>query len=114
MVLGETDQTFTQMRRGTLASCVLALLCEGDLYSFEITKILSEIEGLATSEGTIYPLLNRLSSENLVKSYWQESPDGPPRRYYRITKEGLAVLENFTNQWKVFTESVNSLLKELS
>jgi PadR family transcriptional regulator PadR len=112
MVLGEEDKHFTQMRRGALEFCVMALLRNGDRYGFDVTRLLSENPGLATSEGTIYPLLARLRSDGLVTTYWEESPEGPPRRYYHLTEGGSIALDTFTLQWNVFSNSVNKLLKE--
>ena len=76
----------SQLRRGVLEFCVLALLREGERYSFDLVRALGDADGLVTSEGTLYPLLGRLRREGLVQSTWRESASGPPRRYYRITR----------------------------
>lgn len=110
MVAGGTDKLLAQMRRGSIEYCVLALLQFEDRYGFEITRELSEADGLVTSEGTVYPLLTRLRNDGLVDSYWQESNEGPPRRYYRLTKEGQRALESFSEQWKRFRDSVDAIL----
>lgn len=108
---GQTTNALTQLRRGTLEYCVLALLRQEELYGFELVRTLSDIDGLVISEGTIYPLLNRLRGEQLVTSFWQESESGPPRRYYRITPAGIATLDAFTHQWERFRDSVDTLLR---
>jgi PadR family transcriptional regulator PadR len=94
-----------------LEFCVLALLREGERYSFDLVRALGDAEGLVTSEGTLYPLLGRLRREGMVKSTWRESASGPPRRYYRITEAGDAALRAFADQWARFRESVDTLLE---
>jgi PadR family transcriptional regulator PadR len=79
------DALLAQVRRGTLEFCVLALLRDREEYAFELVRSLGAVEALATSEGTIYPLLARLRRDGLVSSSWRESPTGPPRRYYQLT-----------------------------
>src|SRR6202012_6262745 len=105
------DSTISQLRRGVLEFCVLALLREGERYSFDLVRALSDAEGLVTSEGTLYPLLGRLRREGLVHSTWRESAPGPPRRYYRITQDGDAALRAFASQWARFRESVDALIE---
>ena len=100
----------SQMRRGTLQYCVLALLADKERYGFDLVKALGEVEGMVTSEGTIYPLLTRLRKEGLVETSWQESPSGPPRRYYSLTAAGHAALEAFAEEWKRFRDAVNHFM----
>ncbi|MGH3733035.1 MAG: PadR family transcriptional regulator [Acidimicrobiales bacterium] len=114
MVVGGTDKLLAQMRRGSIEYCVLALLRSGDRYGFEITRDLAEAGGLVTSEGTVYPLLTRLRNDGLVDTYWQESNEGPPRRYYRITPEGEMSLKPFIEQWERFRDAVDAILKRTS
>jgi PadR family transcriptional regulator PadR len=110
MVAGSTRKLMTQMRRGAIEYCVLALLRDRDRYGFELTKALSAADGLVTSEGTVYPLLARLRQDGLVDTSWQESSLGPPRRYYRLTHDGRVALEAFMLQWKTFRDTVDSLM----
>jgi len=112
MVAGSTDKLMTQMRRGAIEYCVLALLHEQDRYGFELTRSLSDADGLVTSEGTVYPLLSRLRRDGLVDTFWQESTQGPPRRYYRLTKSGRRALDGFREQWVVFRDTVDKLMGE--
>ncbi len=90
---------------GRFEYCVLALLRDGDRYGFELTRELADADGLVTSEGTVYPLLARLRQEGLVETTWQESSQGPPRRYYRLTEEGHKALAAFTTQWRRFRDA---------
>ena len=112
MVPGSTGKMLSQMRRGAIEYCVLALLRDGDRYGFDLTKTLAAADGLVTSEGTVYPLLTRLRQEGLVETFWRESSQGPPRRYYRITKDGLVALEGFIVQWRQFKVAVDGLLED--
>jgi PadR family transcriptional regulator, regulatory protein PadR len=105
------DVAISQLRRGVLEFCVLALLAEGERYSFEIVTALGERDGLVTSEGTLYPLLSRLRKERTVETTWRESAAGPPRRYYRLTPSGRALLDAFASEWGRFRDSVDALLK---
>jgi PadR family transcriptional regulator, regulatory protein PadR len=107
---GAARDGFTQLRRGTVEYCVLALLQDGERYGFELVRELSEGAGLITSEGTIYPLLTRLRKEQLVTTTWRESESGPPRRYYRLTESGHAALATFVQDWTRFRDSVDAIL----
>lgn len=95
------------MRRGTLQYCVLALLSKRERYGFDLVRELAEVDGMVTSEGTIYPLLSRLRRDGLVESFWQESSAGPPRRYYRLTESGRIALEGFREEWSRFRDAVD-------
>ena len=112
MVPRQTEERLlTQMRRGTLEYCVLAILRGGERYGFDLVKSLSEVDGMVTSEGTIYPLLTRLRKDGLVASTWKESTQGPPRRYYRITAKGERALDGFVNEWRRFRTAVDGLME---
>ncbi len=99
------------MRRGTLEYCVLALLDEDERYGFDLVKGLAEVDGMVTSEGTIYPLLGRLRRDGLVESTWRESTSGPPRRYYRLTESGRTALAAFVREWSRFRDAVDHFLE---
>jgi PadR family transcriptional regulator, regulatory protein PadR len=107
---GETRSSLSQLRRGALEYCVLALLRGGARYGFDLVRALSEVDGLVTSEGTIYPLLTRLRRDQLVTTFWRESEAGPPRRYYRLTDAGARALADFTHDWARFRDAVDTLL----
>jgi PadR family transcriptional regulator, regulatory protein PadR len=99
-----------QLRRGTLEYCVLALLRSEDRYAFDLVRDLALVDGMVTSEGTIYPLLARLRRDDMVATTWEESPSGPPRRYYRLTPKGRAALAAFTEEWERFRDAVDQLI----
>ena len=99
------------MRRGVLQYCVLALLAEEERDGFALVRALGEVEGMVTSEGTIYPLLSRLRRDGLVASSWRESTQGPPRRYYRATDTGRTALEAFVREWDRFRDAVDHFVE---
>ncbi|WP_329590174.1 PadR family transcriptional regulator [Streptomyces sp. NBC_01362] len=100
----------SQLRKGVLEYCVLALMRDGARYGVELLRELEETGALATSQGTVYPLLSRLRRDRLVDTTWQESASGPPRRYYELTEAGRAALAEFTGTWPVFRDAVDHLL----
>ena len=106
------DALLAQMRRGTLQYCVLAPLASEERYGFDLVRGLADVDGMVTSEGTIYPLLTRLRRDGLVESSWRESSSGPPRRYYRPDGCGQAALEDFRREWSRFRDAVDTSWKE--
>jgi PadR family transcriptional regulator, regulatory protein PadR len=107
---GEARLPLTQLRRGVLEFCVLSLLRDEELYGFDLVRRLSDVDGMVTSEGTIYPLLSRLRRDGWVKTSWQESESGPPRRYYALTSSGRTSLAGFIEEWRRFRDAVDGLL----
>ena len=104
------ETAISQLRRGVLEFCVLALLRDGERYSYELVRALGDADGLVTTEGTLYPMLWRLRRDGVVDTTWRESPSGPPRRYYRLTPDGQSVLDGFVIEWTRFRDSVDALL----
>jgi len=100
-----------QLRRGALEFCVLALLRDEERYGFDLVRALGEVDGLVTSEGTIYPLLARLRRDGLVDTVWRESDSGPPRRYYRLSPSGKRSLAAFAEDWIRFRDGVDRLME---
>jgi PadR family transcriptional regulator PadR len=107
----EARHPLSQLRRGVLEYCVLSLLAREQLYGFDLVRRLAQVEGLVTSEGTIYPLLSRLRRDGWVSTSWVESETGPPRRYYAITSDGERSLAAFIEEWGRFRDSVDQLFK---
>jgi PadR family transcriptional regulator, regulatory protein PadR len=104
---GET----TELRRGVLGPCVLALLAERPRFGLELVRDLSAADGLLTSEGTVYPLLNRLRDSGWVTSRWRHEDDQRPRRYYSITNQGRDHLASFRAEWSAFAAAVDNVLR---
>lgn len=103
------ENALIQIKKGALEFCVLAVIAREERYGYEIVKILGE-HGLATPEGTIYPLLARLKKEGLVAGAWRTPERGSPRKYYRVTGAGEAALREFKQSWSEFTASVDNIL----
>ena len=78
------ENTKAQMRKGVLEYCILSILSKGDAYASDIIKELKEAE-IIVVEGTLYPLLTRLKNATLLAYRWEESKQGPPRKYYELT-----------------------------
>jgi PadR family transcriptional regulator PadR len=102
------EQLAVQLKKGFLAYCVLKVCSGKPMYTSDIIRRLSEAE-LVVVEGTIYPLLSRLQKDGLLAHEWQESEQGPPRKYYRITDSGVEVMKYVTH--KITT--LNATLKKL-
>jgi PadR family transcriptional regulator len=100
----------TQLLRGVLDLCLLAVIEEGPAYGYEMTKRL-RARGLATvGEGSIYPLLGRLERDGLVETYRAASNGGPPRKYYRLSAEGERVLSAGVSEWRAARDAVDAVL----
>jgi PadR family transcriptional regulator len=100
-----------QLRRGVVEYCVMALLEPEERYGFDLVRELASSDAMATSEGTLYPILSRLRRGGLVETTWRESPSGPPRRYYRLTDQGREALAGFRRDWARFVQAVDHLLE---
>lgn len=98
-----------QFKKGVLELCVLALLARKDCYGYELVNDVSK--NIAISEGTIYPLLKRLKDEGYFTSYIQESQEGPPRKYYRLTELGAITKAELEKEWFTFVEGVNKIVR---
>ncbi|MDA8318386.1 MAG: PadR family transcriptional regulator [Actinomycetota bacterium] len=99
-----------ELRRGVLGPCVLALLESRPRFGLELVRDLAAADGLLTSDGTVYPLLNRLRDAGLVSSDWQAAEGQRPRRYYSITPDGRASLAAFRSEWARFSTTVTDVL----
>ena len=103
----DSDNWLTQVRRGVLELCILNLLDRQPAYGYQIVKHLTSVPGLVISEGTIYPLLNRLSTAGLVTSHLVESPQGPARRTYVLTAAGRKHMKAINATWHVVVDAVH-------
>ena len=101
----------TQLRRGTIEYCVLAVLADGDEYAFELVRRLSAVDGLVTSEGTIYPLLARLRRDGLVTTTSAGVRRRAPAEVLPAHAGGKRALAGFTDEWTRFRDAVDELLE---
>ena len=102
------DNAKSQMRKGMLEYCVLLLLRQRPAYASDIIHRLKDAD-LLVVEGTLYPLLSRLKNDGLLSYEWQESTQGPPRKYYALTPEGNEFLEGLDTAWGEIANTVNIL-----
>ncbi|MBT3208901.1 MAG: PadR family transcriptional regulator [Bacteroidetes bacterium] len=100
------ENTKAQMRKGILEYCILSILSNHDAYASDIIKKMKEAK-LIVVEGTLYPLLTRLKNAKLLSYRWEESSQGPPRKYYEITDLGKMFLSELDTSWKALVEAVN-------
>jgi len=104
------ENTQAQMRKGILELCILSILNNKAKYSFEILIALKDSKMLVV-EGTLYPLLTRLKNSELLEYRWEESKNGPPRKYYTITEKGKKFLIELNNSWSDLSKTVGKLIK---
>jgi len=106
------DNWTVQVRKGLLDHCVLRALAEKERYGFELVKTLADVPGLGLTEGTLYPLLSRLRVQNLVCTRLEESPEGPARKYYTLSREGRRVLALMEEYMEALNAGTRSLRKK--
>ena len=108
--MATVERRRTELLRGVLDLCLLAVMQEGPAYGYEMTKRL-RARGLSiVGEGSIYPLLGRLEREGLVETYRGASNGGPPRKYYRASSEGQSALADGVSEWRAARDAVDAVL----
>ena len=101
----------TQFKKGVLELIVLCSVRKKDMYGYELVTEVSKVADV--NEGTIYPLLKRLTNEKLFDTYLMESSEGPPRKYYKLTELGMDKRNELLDEWQKFSDSVNNYFKEM-
>lgn len=102
------DNIKAQMRKGILEYCILSILSKGDAYVSAIINELKDSEMIVV-EGTLYPLLTRQKNQGLLSYRWEESTQGPPRKYYAITDKGKAVLAELDTVWSDLVRVIDNI-----
>ena len=97
-----------QMRKGVLEYCILTVLSEKPLYAINIIAGLKQSKMIVV-EGTLYPLLTRLKNAGLLTYRWEESTQGPPRKYYELTEKGRTFLEELESSWTELVTAVGKI-----
>lgn len=97
-----------QMRKGVLELCILSILARGDAYTTDLINKLKEARMIVV-EGTLYPMLTRQKNAGLLSYRWEESPQGPPRKYYSLTPKGKEYLVDLEEGWENIIETVNTI-----
>jgi PadR family transcriptional regulator PadR len=105
------ENTQVQMRKGILEFCILHIISRGEVYASDMLEELTAAK-IMVVEGTLYPLLTRLRKAGLVDYRWEESTSGPPRKYYRLTDEGRAFLEELRSTWQELVDSTNKITNQ--
>lgn len=103
-----TDNIKAQMRKGILEYCILSVLSKEDAYTSSLIDMLKESEMIVV-EGTLYPLLTRLKNQGVLDYRWEESTQGPPRKYYSITEQGKAVLAELDKAWADLVKIIENI-----
>ena len=98
------DTIHTQFKKGVLELLVLSIVRDKDIYGYELVEKVREI--VDVNEGTIYPILKRLTNEGYFETYLEESSEGPTRKYYHITVLGRQHQEEVLEEWNLFSEKI--------
>ena len=99
-----------QLKKGSLTMIVLSFIGKEKQYGYQLAQNVSNYIEIA--EGTLYPLLRRLVKEKYLKTTLEESTEGPARKYYELTEEGITYLNELVEEWMVYTKAVETILKE--
>ncbi|MBN1251492.1 MAG: PadR family transcriptional regulator [Bacteroidales bacterium] len=102
------ENSKAQMRKGVLEYCILSILSRKDSYASDIINKLKDAK-LIVVEGTLYPLLTRQKNAGLLSYRWEESTQGPPRKYYKLTDEGVSFLSEMDNSWTDLVVAVDKI-----
>lgn len=98
-----------QFKKGVLELVVMVIVSQRDIYGYELVKQVCEV--VEVNEGTIYPLLKRMTNEKYFDTYLMESTGGPPRKYYQITALGLKTMNQMKAEWLAFSKQLNQFLE---
>ena len=100
----------TQLMKGILEGCILAVIARGETYGYEILQVLNEAGFNNIQEGTLYPILSRLEKKDSILCRKEKSPLGPIRKYFTVTSDGMKQLEDFRNSYKIITSNAKNIL----
>jgi PadR family transcriptional regulator PadR len=104
----DLDNSKAQMRKGVLELCILSILARGESYTTDLINKLKEAKMIVV-EGTLYPMLTRQKNSGLLSYRWEESPQGPPRKYYALTEKGRTYLGELDTSWDDLVATVNTI-----
>lgn len=100
-----------QLRRGALDLAILASVASAPRYGLEIIRRLEDFTDLVVTEGTIYPILARLTHDSLLEARWTTNESSHPRKYYRLTAQGRRALDDMIGDWQAFTGKIDRLIE---
>ena len=112
----EMNETFvtnwkSQVKKGTLTFIVLNILKNNEYYGYELIEQIRTHTEIEVAEGTLYPLMNRLKTENLVESKWVEQETGIPRKYYSLTEIGVITLQQMNTYWTDLENAIKKIIQ---
>jgi PadR family transcriptional regulator, regulatory protein PadR len=107
-IIMKIENAKAQMRKGVLEYCILLVLNGEPLYASDIIQSLKEAKMIVV-EGTLYPLLTRLKNDGLLSYRWEESTQGPPRKYYELTDSGRKFLSELESSWSELVDAVDKV-----
>jgi PadR family transcriptional regulator PadR len=107
----KSDKWDVQLRKGTLELVILAALKERKLYGLELLKLLHSFETVKITEGTLYPLMDRLKRDQLISAFWHQEGETRPRKYYQLTDQGEQKLEELTSRWRQSVDDIEYLIQ---
>lgn len=102
------ENTQSQMKKGILEFCILSIIKNKEVYPSEIISSMKEAD-LQILEGTLYPLLTRLKNAEFLSYRWEESPSGPPRKYFSLTESGRKFYQDLAATWEQLSAAVTKL-----
>ena len=108
MTDSNVDNIKSQMRKGVLEYCILGILGREDAYASLILSSLKDARMIVV-EGTLYPLLTRLKNQGMLSYRWEESTQGPPRKYYSLTEKGREALVEMDTAWSEVVSCVEAV-----
>ena len=97
-----------QLKKGVLDLCVLSIVSKAPSYGYDIYQNINAV--FTISESTIYPILRKMVTEDYLQTYLEESPEGPPRKYFKITEIGLSRLRYLLDEWRTMNAHVNHII----
>lgn len=103
------DNWTIQLRKGLVEFCILRSLSQSERYGYELVKSLVNLPGLNTTEGTVYPLLSRLRSAGLIEARLVESTEGPVRKYYSLTSQGLRQIKQMNRYFETLSQTLSEI-----
>ena len=107
----KSDKWDVQLRKGTLELVILAALKERKLYGLELLKLLHSFETMKITEGTLYPLMDRLKRDRLISAFWHHEGETRPRKYYQLTDQGEQKLKALTTRWRQSVDDIEYLIQ---
>ena len=107
----DIDNAKAQMRKGILEYCILSILSREDSYAPKIIAELKEAEMIVV-EGTLYPILTRLKNQGTLTYRWEESPQGPPRKYSSLTPDGKEALRQLDESWDALVGQIGNIRRK--